>query len=293
MEMRAFGDSGLTVSALGLGAGQLGSAQLSERDVDALLGGAIDLGVTLFDSARSYGESEARLGRHLVGRRDRVVLSTKGGYGVPGVEDWSAEAIARGIDLALENLRTDRIDLYHLHSCPLDILQRDDNLRALERAQTDGKLRVIAYSGENDALDWAVASGRFSGFQCSVNPFDQRSLATTLLAARARGLGVLAKRPLGNAPWRYASPPSDDGERVYWRRMQQLAFDPAPLDWPELALRFSAFAEGVSSILVGTTRLAHLRANASWLQRGPLDAAMLTRLRGAFSAHGGDWPGLI
>jgi aryl-alcohol dehydrogenase-like predicted oxidoreductase len=293
METRAFGRTGLSVSALGFGAGQLGASHLSERDVDALLGAVLDEGVTLFDSARSYGASEERLGRHLAGRRDRVVLSTKGGYGVAGVADWSAEAIARGVDEALVRLRTDRIDLFHLHSCPLEVLRRDENLRALERAQAAGKLRVVAYSGDNDALAWAVASGRFGGLQCSVNPFDQRSLEATLPAARDRGLGVLAKRPLGNAPWRYPAPPADDGERTYWLRMRELALDPAPLDWAELTLRFSAFADGVSSIIVGTTSLAHVRANVTRLSRGPLDAPLLGRVRAAFSARGRDWPGLI
>jgi len=106
------------VSRLGLGTGSLGDPAQSDAEVDRLLGTALDLGITLFDTARSYGLSEERLGRFLRGRRDGVVLSTKVGYGVDGVPDWTPECIRKGIDRALGLLQTGVIDLVHLHSCP-------------------------------------------------------------------------------------------------------------------------------------------------------------------------------
>ena len=96
METRSFAGTVAKVSALGLGAGQIGEASLAESEVKGLLLGAVDLGVTLFDTARSYGLSEERLGRHLRTRRDQVVLSTKIGYGVEGVADWTGECIRLG-----------------------------------------------------------------------------------------------------------------------------------------------------------------------------------------------------
>src|SRR4051794_28359829 len=103
---RSFGKTGLSVSALGFGAGQIGSPELNEEEAARLLHGALDLGVTFFDTARGYGLSEERIGRHLSSHRARFVLSSKGGYGVDGVPDWTAEVIARGIDDALGRLRT-------------------------------------------------------------------------------------------------------------------------------------------------------------------------------------------
>ena len=100
MELRPLGKTGFSVSALGLGAGRIGGPETSEADVDRLVGGALDAGVTLIDTARSYGLSEERLGRALAGRRERVVLSTKVGYGVPGVPDWTARCITDGVDAA-------------------------------------------------------------------------------------------------------------------------------------------------------------------------------------------------
>jgi aryl-alcohol dehydrogenase-like predicted oxidoreductase len=146
---RGFGDTGLVVSPLGFGAGEIGDAQLDEHEAETLLRTAVELGVTLIDTARSYGLSEQRIGRYLAPIRDRVVLSTKIGYGIDGVPDWTAECIARGIERALGLLATDRIDIVHLHSCPVEILARGEVIAALLAARDAGKLRCAAYSGDN------------------------------------------------------------------------------------------------------------------------------------------------
>src|SRR4051794_27844993 len=111
MAPRDFGTTGLRVSPLGFGAGQIGDDAWSEDDVGRLLNEVVDHGVTLVDTARSYGRSEERIGRHLAHRRRDFVLSTKGGYGVEGAADWSYDAVARGIDESLGRMRTDVIDV--------------------------------------------------------------------------------------------------------------------------------------------------------------------------------------
>ena len=131
---RPFGATGLEVSALGLGGGQLGNSGLPEPVAERLLNQALDLGVNLIDTARGYGQSEARIGRYLGQRRAEMVLSTKVGYGVAGVTDWTADAVRLGIDEALRTLHTDWIDIVHLHSCSLEVLQRGDVIMALEQA---------------------------------------------------------------------------------------------------------------------------------------------------------------
>jgi aryl-alcohol dehydrogenase-like predicted oxidoreductase len=290
---RALGSTGLEVSTLGLGAGPLGDARLSDATAETLVKSALDQGVTLFDTAPSYGSSEERLGRALGTRRAEAVLVTKGGYGVPGVADWTGAVIRLGIDAALRRLGTDVIDVFLLHSCDERTLLRDDVLDELDRARAAGKIRAAGYSGENEALSAAVASRRFEVVECSVNPFDRGSLAGPVAQARAAGLGVLAKRPLANAAWRFETPPQADDVRIYWERMQAMAVDPAPLSWPEVALRFAAFAAGVSSALVGTTSEAHLGEAVAAVSRGPLDASLLARLDDAWRAHGAAWPGVI
>ncbi len=294
MLTRPFGATGIMVSALGLGAGHIGDAGASEDEVGHLLNAAVDRGVTFIDTARGYGLSEERVGRHLAHRRKDFVLSTKGGYGADGAADWTAESISSGIDQALARMRTDVVDVFFLHSCPRDVLARGDVPRALERAKEQGKVRVTAYSGENDALAFAVASS-FGAIQCSVNICDQRSLSAEVAAATARGMGVVAKRPIANAPWRFAERPAGDYCEPYWERLRAMGGDAlrAGGDWLDLALRFSAFAPGVSTAIVGTRSLVNLEAAARAVERGPLDDATLARLRDAFRAHDANWAGQV
>jgi aryl-alcohol dehydrogenase-like predicted oxidoreductase len=293
MEQRALGASGITVPALGLGAGRIGGPEVEEAEVERLLGRALDLGVRLIDAARSYGRAEERIGRHLFHRRAEVVLSTKVGYGIAGVPDWTGPAVTRGVDEALARLRTSWIDVVHLHSCPAEVLERGEVVRALEGAVRAGKVRCAAYSGEEEALLAAVRSGAFGAVQASLNVCDQRVLGGGLAEARARGLGFLAKRPLADAPWRFRERPAGDEAEPYWERLAAMAIGPGDLPWAEWALRFSAFAPGVSAVLVGTGSVAHLEEAARALEKGPLPQAAREAVESAFARCGRGWAGRI
>lgn len=293
MHTRPYGRTTLTVPVLGLGAGQIGDGALDEDDVARLLNTALDLGVTLIDTARGYGESEARIGRHLAHRRREFVLSTKLGYGIPGHADWTGSAVTAGVDEALRRLRTDHLDIVHLHSCPLHVLQAGEVVQALEAARDAGKLGTVAYSGENEALAWAVDSGRFGGVECSVNLFDQGSLRGPLRGATQRGLGVIAKRPLGNAPWRFEAQPVGDYAETYWQRMQALAYDTAGLPWDEFALRFAAWQPEVACAIAGTASIEHLRHNVALVERGSLGDEVVAAVRRRFAEVGAGWLGEV
>lgn len=293
MQTKPYGNTGLEVSILGLGAGQIGADSLDEASVSKLLNAALDLGVTLIDTARGYGLSEARIGRHLAHRRAEFALSTKVGYGIPGQQDWTAGAIEAGVDEALRRLQTDHIDIVHLHSCELQTLQAGDVVDALARARQAGKVGAVAYSGENEALAWAIASSRFGGVECSVNLFDQASLGTSLALAVERGLGVIAKRSLGNAPWRCVERPVGDYCETYWDRMHLLGYDTAGVPWDEFALRFSAHLPQVSCAIVGTSSIEHLRRNVAVAEKGPLAAEVVAAVRQRFAALGSGWRGEI
>lgn len=290
---RPFGATGLAVSLLGFGAGGIGDPSTPEDGVAHLLGAALDLGLTLIDTARSYGLSEERIGRHLEGRRREFVLSTKVGYGMTGLPDWTGPAVAAGIDAALVRLRTDVIDVVHLHSCPLDVLRNGGVVEPLLRAVDAGKVRVAAYSGDNAPLAWAASEGPFGSLQASVNLFDQRALENAVPAAAARGVGVIAKRALGNAPWRFASRPAGDEAERYWDRMVEMQLPDFGIAPDELAIRFSAFAPGVASALVASRSPDHLRALAGAVANGPLSEDVIRAIRAAFQMHGASWEGRI
>jgi len=292
IEKRPYGDTGMQVSALGLGAGQLGDERLSEAEAEALLLGALDAGVTLVDTAPSYGVSEPRIGRFLGVRRDQAVLSTKLGYGVPGVPDWTGPCITGGVEQALRTLRTDRIDIAHLHSCPRAVLEQGEVVAALAAAKAAGKLRAIAYSGENEDLEFARASGRFDGLMASLNPFEQRSADAVL--PRLGGMGFIAKRPVANSPWRFAEQPHGDYSEPYWLRMRAMGMaPPGDMPWGEFALRFTLSVPGVASAIVGTGRLAHLLENVAWASKGPLEPALVDAWRQRFRERDEDWRGQV
>jgi aryl-alcohol dehydrogenase-like predicted oxidoreductase len=293
MDLRDFGTSGLKVSPLGFGAGQIGGNAQSEAEIEKLLHGVLDLGINLLDSARGYGESEARIGKFLKSRREQCLYSTKIGYGVPGFADWTGPGITAGVDYALKLMQTDWLDIVHLHSCPLETLQAGTVIEALQAAVRAGKVRVMAYSGENEPLAWAIQSGYFGSVMTSVNLCDPYSLMQLLPEAQKRGLGVIAKRPLANAFWRFNSQPQGDYAETYWLRWQSLGLYSDDLPMADLAIRFSAFAPAVSSCIVGSRQLGHLQALKTALEQGPLDVATTEILFKAYAEKGQNWRGEV
>ena len=288
VEQRPFGATGLTVSAIGLGAGQVGERDVDEARAERLLRGALDLGVTLVDTALSYGSSEERIGRHLADRSDAFVLSSKGGSGVDGHEDWSAGAVRASVEQTLRRTRSEQVDVWFLHSCSLEVLRRGEVQDALDAEVAAGRVRVPGYSGDNEALAFAAASGRFGALECSVNVADRWNLHHVV--GQDPALGVIAKRPVANAPWRFAERPVGHYAELYWERLQALQLDPGPLGWTELALRFSAYATGVSTAITGTASLEHLESNLAEAAAGPLPPEVLTHLDEAWRRVGADWP---
>ncbi len=290
---RAFGNTGLEVSALGFGPGHIGSPAQSEQEVAKVLNSVLDLGITLIDTARGYGLSEERIGRHLAGRRGEFVLSTKVGYDVEGMPDWTGPTITAGIEAALRRLQTDYLDIVHLHSCSLEELKNNGVVEALAAAVQAGKVRVAAYSGDNAELEWAAQQAVFGSLQTSVNICDQRVIDRGLATAQANGKGVIAKRPGANAPWRFAERPVGDYAEEYWVRWQAMGLERGEYEWQGLALRFVCYRPGVSSAIIGTSSLEHLRHDLGLVERGPLPAEVVSGLRQAFAAHDQGWEGQV
>ena len=288
---RAYGTTGIQVSALGLGAAQMGDPNLSESDAADVLNTALDHGCTLIDTAPSYGISEARIGRHLASRRDEMVLSTKLGYGIDGVDDWTGPCITAGVERALVRMRVKHIDIAHLHSCPQSTLERGEVINALDRAKRDGKIRALAYSGDNEDLRFAVNCGRFDGFMASLNLCDQQVMDELLPHMTHKGF--IAKRAAANHPWRFETRPVGDYCETYWQRWRTMNIDPLGLPWGELAIRFSCEAPGVSSAIVGTASAARLAENIAWMANGPLPASLYQVVRDAFQQHGKAWRGEV
>jgi aryl-alcohol dehydrogenase-like predicted oxidoreductase len=283
MERRQLGGTDMVVSVLGFGGSEIGYQRASGRTVARLLGGALDAGLNVIDTAECYANSEELIGKAVSGRRNEFYLFTKCGHGLSfGHADWRPAALLKSIERSLRRLATDRLDLIQLHSCSLEHLQKGDVIAALERARERGWARFVGYSGDGDAARYAVECGRFDTLQTSVSIADQEVLALTLPLARKRGMGVIAKRPIANVAWRYGRKPAELYYQPYWTRLQAL-------DYPfvrgstaaavSTALRFTVGAPGVHTAIVGTAKPARWRENAALLEAGPLSQEETERIR--------------
>jgi aryl-alcohol dehydrogenase-like predicted oxidoreductase len=292
MEKRQFGNTGLEVSVIGFGAGHIGDYKSDEKSIDKLLNTAVDMGVILFDTARGYSASEERIGKYLSKRRSEIVLSTKVGYSIPGFEDWTYDCIIAGVDEALKLLRTDYIDIVHLHSCPASVLKDNRVIDALEKSKESGKIKVAAYSGENENLAYAIETDRFGSIQTSINIADQRDLDHLLPIAKEKGMGVIAKRPAANSPWRFNEQPAGRYAEEYWLRLKKMniLFED---NLQETALRFAAYTWGVDSVITGTGNIKHLEENIRMIEKGPLPQEVYNKIRDSFRNNDDNWIGEV
>ena len=282
LEQRRLGRTDMMASVLGFGGSEIGYQQVSARTVERLLGGALDAGLNVIDTAECYDDSESLIGRAVGSRRREFHLFTKCGHGQGwGRADWRPPAILASIERSLKRLATDHVDLVQLHSCSLEHLKKGDAIAALEQARERGFTRYVGYSGDGEAARYAVECGRFDALQTSVSVADQEAIELTLPLAAARGVGVIAKRPLANAVWRYARKPAEPYYQPYWTRLRELG--PELLgkgdDAGATALRFTLAVPGVHTAIVGTTRPERWLANAALLRAGALPEHEYARIR--------------
>jgi len=286
VERRRFGRTDMDVSALGFGGAEIGYDRTDQATVDKLLNSALDAGLNVIDTAECYVDSEGAIGRAVSHRRKDYWLFTKVGHWPD--DGWSASGIEKSIDRSLERLKTDHVDLVQLHSCARDVLEKGEAIAALEKARKDGKTRYIGYSGDREDALYAVECGRFDTLQTSISIFDQQAIDLTLPKAREMGLGVIAKRPIGNAVWRYDAEPDNDYVVEYWKRMQKLGYefctgekkdDRGPEGAGGVALRFTLSQPGVHTAIVGTTNPDRFGQNAKLLEAGPLPTATIEAIR--------------
>jgi aryl-alcohol dehydrogenase-like predicted oxidoreductase len=206
METRTLGRHGPEVSAIGFGAMGIGIADTytsSVRDDDAavaLIHRAIDLGVTLIDTADVYGVSEIQVGKALKGRRNRVVLATKFGFvNRPGQSeriDGTPKHVRESCDASLQRLKVDHIDLYYLHRVDAKV-PVEETVGAMADLVTKGKVRYLGLSEPNpESLKRAHKIHPIAAVQNEYSLWT-RDHEDTLPTLRELGVALVAYSPLG------------------------------------------------------------------------------------------------
>jgi aryl-alcohol dehydrogenase-like predicted oxidoreductase len=297
MQTRNLGRSGLRVSAVGLGCNNFGQRTDLETS-RKVIHKAIDLGITLFDTADIYagmGGSETVLGEVLGDRRKDIVLATK--YSKPMSTDGRRQGASRGyimsaVEASLKRLKTDYIDLYQQHDYdPLTPIE--ETLRALDDLVRQGKVRYI---GNSNFPAWRIAEAEMAARQMGVAPFvscqDEYSLVVRdiekdlLPAAQHFNLGLLPFFPLANGllTGKYkpgAEPPADSrfAKAPALRERSGTARNEAIVEkldafvkarghtLLELAFSWLAQRPQVSSVIAGATRVEQVEQNvkaADW-----------------------------
>lgn len=283
METRQLGKTDMRVSVLGFGGAEIGYEKAAARTVADLLHSALDAGLNVLDTAECYLQSEELIGQAVAGRRKDFYLFSKCGHpDTPGVEDWRPASLLASIERSLKRLRTDRLDLIQLHSCSEAELRKGDVIRALEDARQKGYTRYIGYSGDGAAARYAIECGRFDTLQTSVSIADQEALELTLPLAQQRQMGVIAKRPIANAAWRYTQKPDNSYYQPYWERLRKLDYDflrGEAKDAVSIALRFTLSTPGVHTAIVGTKNPRRWRENAELLAAGLLPRETIDKIR--------------
>ncbi|MFA9560579.1 aldo/keto reductase [Evansella sp. AB-rgal1] len=211
MKYRKLGKSGLDVSVVGVGTWQFGGEwgmDFSQKEVDAILTKAKEVGINLIDTAECYGDhlSEKFIGNYLSNdKREDWIVATKFGHHFHNNFDrtnhWAAEEVLSQLDASLTSLKTDYIDLYQFHSGSDDYFNNDDLWTMLDKQVAAGKIRHLGISiGSNENVyqtDKATEVGA-SAIQVVYNRLDKKPEKKVFPSCEKQDLGVLARVPLAS-----------------------------------------------------------------------------------------------
>ncbi|MDE0431354.1 MAG: aldo/keto reductase [Caldilineaceae bacterium] len=317
MEYRAFGRTGLDVSAIGYGCWEIGGGygHFDENEVVAAVQRALDLGINLFDTAEGYGygQSERLLGKALGARRKEAIVVTKFGIYRPEGEwqrDSRRETALAAIDRSLKALGTDYVDVYLIH-WPDRETPLEESMGALEEIVQAGKARFVGVSNFTpDQIETCMATRRVDIAQYGYHMFDRRLEREIFPTIAEHGIGLMTYGSLAHGLLAGAFTPETSFDEDDWRS-NGIAFN-IPLFTEEvfarnvaavdelkpiaarhgktvahLALRWVLSNPVVSVALVGFRRPVEVEEGAASLDWS-LDQETLDEINAVFDKHGVD-----
>jgi len=279
------GSSDLVVSVVGLGTNNFGS-RIDLEQARAVVDAAVDAGITLIDTADTYGggESERFIGEALKGRRDEVVLATKFGSDRQGRNGGSRAYIFQAVEASLGRLQTDWIDLYQYHF-PDGVKPVEETLSALDELVEQGKVRHIGSSNfsaaqveEAEGMSGREGLARFISAQNHYSLLEREVEGDLVPVCERLGIGVIPYFPLAHGlltgKYRRGQPPPA-GSRLAGRpeRLSDAAFDQVEAleryasgrgrTLLEVAIGALAARPAVASVIAGATKPEQVRENAA------------------------------
>jgi aryl-alcohol dehydrogenase-like predicted oxidoreductase len=286
---RTLGRTGEDVTILGFGAmelrGEPRGPAISEQDAGRLLNSVLDLGINLIDTSIDYGRSEELIGQFISDRRGEYFLASKCGCLIgepppnttpPYPHDYRPENVRAGIEQSLARLKTDHLDLLQVHISPSQAqMERDGTIETMQALQDEGKVRFLGMSGILPNITDHIAMGVFDVFQIPYSAL-QREHEQAIADAEAGGAGVLIRGGAARGAtaedknWTVQPIGLSDGvaqDRWQASRIEDLLDG---MSRHEFILRFTLSHPGLSSTIVGTSNVDHLRGNVEIASRGPL-----------------------
>jgi aryl-alcohol dehydrogenase-like predicted oxidoreductase len=289
IETRPLGRTGTDVTILGYGAMELrglprGPA-IDDEEAGRLLNAVLDGGINLIDTSIDYGRSEELIGRSIGHRRNEYFLASKCGCLLgdpppgatpPYAHDYSAANVRHGVEQSLRRLGTDHLDLVQVHMSPSRAdMETGGTVEELVALRDEGKVRFIGMSGILPHLADHIDMGVFEVFQIPYSAV-QREHEALISAAVAAGAGTLIRggaargAPAEDKGWQQG--PLGLAAGVGQDRWESSGVDDLLGDMSrlEFVLRFTLSHPGLSSTVVGTSSLEHLRSNLAFAEKGPV-----------------------
>jgi myo-inositol catabolism protein IolS len=294
MHYRPLGKTGAQVSEIGMGCNRLGEKAEPDSHWINLVRKAVDLGITVFDTAEAYGwgRSEEILGQ-AIGNRDDVLIASKVSRDrETNAKDWSPARIIGRAEESLHRLQRDTIDIYQLHSPSLDEMQRFDWPEAMQTLKAQGKIRFAGVS-INDAASgrWLIENGLADALQVDYSMLVTEVGNEIFPLAEAHGVGILIRMPMarGVLTGKFTSKDDTQGHRASMlgdkldpmieraRQLQPLA-DARHISFGQFALRYAISPGGVSAAIPGARTVEQLEQNVAASNGTGLDPMDLAQI---------------
>lgn len=252
MKLRSFGNTGMNVSEIGLGAWQLANPDWgvdSKSEALRVIQKSLEAGCNFFDTAPGYagGRSEELLGEGLKSVRKEVMLCTKFGHTAEGLTDFSTNAIHQSIEASLRRLQTDYLDIVLMHNPPREMMDGRvaSQYAEFEKLKAEGKIREYGVSLDwREELEMVVDTTQSKALEVFFNALYQEPLPA-FQKAHENGVGIIVKVPL-------------DSGWLSGRYRKGHQFDDIRKRWPpEVVARRSELVEQFAALVPEGTSMAH------------------------------------